>query len=353
LSKAPKRGSAPPRRQRRATLADIAVAAGVSVTTASNVANGRLEMMSAATRQRVESAMRRLKYRPDEGARSLRLAQKRTIGLIVVDDSPRFLADPMNTNIVAGFSNTLNVNGFGLVLTGLKLGALDDTHLIRRDQTDALCVIPSGSGANRRRLYQRLKETGRPVLIFQDKAPRSLSDAASVRQDDHKAGALIAERVIGRGARRLALLTPSQQWPAMIQREEGVRSVVAAHSDRVRCETVVCGSESVADTQQAIARYVDRDGLPDAFLGGNDQMAIAVLMWALDRHVSVPGDVRVTGFNGFEFAQYVRPRLTTVASPAYEMGKRGAALLLKRLSGTAFAETDLLFDVALQPGESD
>ena len=76
-------------------------------------------------------------------------------------------------------------------------------------------------------------------------------------------------------------------------------------------------------------------------------------MWALDRHVSVPGDLRVTGFNGFEFAQYVRPRLTTVVSPAYEMGKRGAALLLERLSGPAFAETDLLFEVTLQPGDSD
>ena len=93
-------------REARVTLADIAAAAGVSVTTASNVVNGRLEMMSGATRARVESAMRRLKYRPDEGARSLRLAQKRMIGLIVIDDSPRFLTDAMNTNIIAGFSNT-------------------------------------------------------------------------------------------------------------------------------------------------------------------------------------------------------------------------------------------------------
>jgi DNA-binding LacI/PurR family transcriptional regulator len=175
--------------KRRATLADIAAAAGVSVTTASNVANGRLEMMSGATRARVEHAMRLLKYRPDEGARSLRLAQKRTIGLIVVDDSPRFLTDAMNTNIIAGFSNTLSVNGFGLLMTGLRLSAIEETRLIRRDQTDALCVIPSGASADRRRLCLQLKETGQPILIFQDRAPAFLPDAASVRQNDHKAGA--------------------------------------------------------------------------------------------------------------------------------------------------------------------
>jgi LacI family transcriptional regulator len=353
LGKAVRGGSELSGAKRRATLADIAAAAGVSVTTASNVVNGRLEMMSGATRARVENALRVLKYRPDEGARSLRLAQKRTIGLIVVDDSPRFLTDAMNTNIIAGFSNALGVNGFGLLLTGLRPGAIEDTHLIRRDQTDALCVIPSGASADRRRLYLRLKETGQPILIFQDSAPGFMPDSASVRQNDRKAGALIAERVIARGGRRLALLTPSQQWPAMIERQAGIQSVVQDSDPRIRCEVVVCGSESVADTQQAIARYVDREGLPDAFIGGNDQMAIAALIWALDRHLSVPADLRVTGFNGFEFAQYVRPRLTTVVSPAYEMGKRGAALLLKRLSDSAFEQTDLLFDVSLRPGDSD
>ena len=157
--------------------------------------------------------------------------------------------------------------------TGVRHSPIEDTHLIRRGQTDALCVIPSGANADRRRLYLQLKETGLPILIFQDRLPSFTPDAASVRQDDRKAGALIADRVIARGARRLVLLTPSQQWPAMIERQEGVQSVIRACGESVRCEIVVCGSESVADTQQAIARHVDRGGLPDAFIGGNDQMA--------------------------------------------------------------------------------
>ena len=109
----------------------------------------------------------------------------------------------------------------------------------------------------------------------------------------------------------------------------------------------------MGDTQLAIGRYVDREGLPDVFMGGNDQMAIAALTWALDRHLAIPQDLKVTGFNGFDFAQYVRPRLTTIRSPAYEMGKQGAALLLKRLSKGAFDQSHLLLDVVLQPGDSD
>ena len=201
------------RKKARVTLAEIAAAAGVSVTTVSNVANGRLEMMSPSTRERVETVMRRLNYRPNEGARGLRLAQRRAIGLLMIDESPRFLADPMNTNIVAGLSNYLSVHGYVLLMAGISPGAIDQTPLIRRDQTDALCVIPSGSIAERRQLYQRLADADQPVLVFQDEVPSSLADALSLRQDDRRAGALIAERVIARGARHLALLTPSQRWP--------------------------------------------------------------------------------------------------------------------------------------------
>ena len=341
------------RKKARATLAEIAAAAEVSVTTVSNVANGRLETMSPATRERVEEVMRRLNYRPNEGARSLRLAQRRSIGLVMVDESPRFLADPMNTNIVAGLSNHLSVHGYVLLVAGISPAAIDDTPLIRRDQTDALCVIPSGTVAERRQLYRRLADADQPVLVFQDDVPDTLGDALSIRQDDRRAGEMIAERVIARGARHLALLTPSQRWPAMIERHAGIAAVVKAYGDDIRFDSVVCGSESFADTQTAITRYVDREKLPQAFLGGNDQMAIAAMMWALDRHLAIPADLRVTGFNGFDFAQYIRPRLTTVSSPAYEMGKHGAALLLRRLAEGAFEERSVMLDVTLRPGESD
>ena len=335
----------------RVTLRDIARKAGVSMTTVSNVVNGRLELMSEATRERVAAAVRELNYRPNAGARNLRLSQRGAIGLIVVDESPRFLADPMTSNILAGISNYLSVNGYGLLVTGIRRAALADLHLLRRDQTDGLCIMASGTVQERRALYRQLKDTGQPIVIFQDQAPDFMSDTLSVRQDDHKGGELLAERLIARGARRLALLVPAQSWPAMAERQSGVTAV--AERNGARLDTVTCGSEEIADTQMAIARYVERDGLPDALLGGNDQMGCAALTWAQDRNLAVPGDVRVTGFNDFAFADYVRPRLTSVASPAYEMGKQGAAMLLARLSEGRFTRREMLFDVTLVPGGSD
>lgn len=338
----------------RTTLAEIARAAGVSTTTVSNVVNGRLHLMSDETRRRIEKIIQRENYRPNEEARNLRLARRRTIGLIVVSDSPTFLADPMITNIVAGMSNHLGVNGYGLLITGIPHAAVESAQMIRRDQTDALCLFPSGPPSELGRLFSLLRPLNQPIVVFQDRVPVDLPDAVAVRQNDRRAGQLVAERLYARGARSIAFLTPAQRWSAMAERESGAREVADAKG--IDFESVITGSEGSADTRTAMERHADRSGLPDAVIGGNDQMAIAAMNWALDHNLRIPQDLRIAGFNGFDFATLARPELTTIASPAYDMGRCGAELLLRRLGrlkGACFEKRDVVFDVELRPGFSD
>lgn len=338
-------------RKARATLMEIAKAAGVSATTVSNVVNGRLHLMSDDTRRRVEKIIQQENYRPNEEARSLRLSQRRTIGLMVVGDSPTFLADPMITNIVAGMSNYLGVNGYGLLITGITHAAVESAQMLRRDQTDGICLFPSGPVSERRRLFNLMSQLGQPVAVFQDRVPDDLADAVAIRQDDRRAGRLVAERLFERGARRLAFVSPAQSWSAMVEREAGAREVAEARG--LSLDTVTSASEGVADTRTAIDRYSDRAGLPDAIIGGNDQMAIAAMNWALDRNLRIPQDLKVAGFNGFAFSELARPPLTTVLSPAYDIGLRGAELMVHRLKQGRFSGRDVVFDVELRPGGSD
>jgi LacI family transcriptional regulator len=338
-------------RKARATLMEIAKAAGVSATTVSNVVNGRLQLMSEDTRRRVERIIQQENYRPNEEARSLRLSQRRTIGLMVVGDSPTFLADPMITNIVAGMSNYLGVNGYGLLITGITHAAVESAQMMRRDQTDGICLFPSGPIGERRRLFNLLRQLGQPVVVFQDHVPDDLPDAVAIRQDDRRAGRLVAERLFERGARRIAFVSPAESWSAMVEREAGVREV--AKAKRLSLDTVISATEGVADTKTAIERYSERAGLPDAVIGGNDQMAIAAMNWALDRNLRVPHDLKVAGFNGFAFSDLARPPLTTVLSPAYDIGLRGAELMVRRLKQGRFGGRDVVFDVELRASGSD
>lgn len=345
-------GLASRRHHQRVTLHEIAHAAGVSPTTVSNVVNGKYDLMAAETRASIEQLIEKMNYRPHAAGRSLRLNRRYAVGLIVIDDSPAFLADPFNTNLVAGLSNHLNRNGYSLVINGLPASAIDDCVLLRKHDTDALCLVPSGDEAERRRVFDRLAGAQQPVLVFQLPPPATLDDAASVRQDDAAGGAAVAGRLLERGARRLIMLVPRRQWPAMAERERGIRAVLADRGD-VTFDLVECGSEGLIDTQKALAQRVVDHGYPDAVIGGNDQMGIAALKWAEAQGLAVPSDLMITGFNAFAFWQYSTPTLTTVRSSAYAMGERGAAMLLHRIENGAFPEREAILDVELAPGDSD
>ncbi len=318
----------------------------------SNVVNGKFEMMAAETRAQIERLISEMNYRPYAAGRRLRLNRNNAIGLLVIDASPAFLADPFNTNIIAGLSNHLNRNGFSLIVNGVAPGRLADAVLLGKHDTDALCVIPSGSPRERAAALAALADARQPVLVVQDRPPRSLADAASIRQDDAAGGRLIAGRLLERGARRLVLLVPRQQWPAMAERQRGVAAAVAA-APGAALEVVRTAGEGIEDTQAALAAWVAANGLPDAVLGGNDQMGIAALLWLQARGHQVPAEVKVTGFNGFAFRRYASPTLTSIHSPALALGERAGALLLERVASGAFGMAEVVLPVELLAGDSD
>jgi LacI family transcriptional regulator len=87
-------------------------------------------------------------------------------------------------------------------------------------------------------------------------------------------------------------------------------------------------------------------------MAGNDRMASSALLELRNRGVKIPGQVMVTGFNGFPPRDLVEPLLTTVASSAYEMGERGADAMLNRLTSGRFDRTEVLLPVRFLPGDS-
>lgn len=120
------------------------------------------------------------------------------------------------------------------------------------------------------------------------------------------------------------MLLPSVSWAAMERREAGVRSVLSTMARPPAFHVVRCGDEGFDDTQAAFALHVEMHGLPDVVIGGNDRMAIAAMKFIQTLGRAVPADVRVTGFNGFDFWRYASPELTTVFSPAFQLGAESA-----------------------------
>jgi DNA-binding LacI/PurR family transcriptional regulator len=336
--------------KQRATIKDVARAAEVSPMTVSNVLNGRTQFVSAATRKRVEREIERLNYRRSTNARNLRVAEQRSIGMVIVDESPTFLADFFSCQVVAGLANTLNRADYTLTIHGVPSAALAQSMIIRNYEVAGFCAMISGPAEQRRAVIDRLVALEQPLVLFQQPAEAEMADVCAVRQDDRGGGRLIGDHLLARRAADLLMLTPRQIWPAVENRINGIRDSIAAAGGDAKLTLLPADSESFADVQTALAAYLETHSLPDAVVGANDQIAVAAMLLLNDRGVRVPDEVRIIGFNGFEAHRYLRPRLTTVLSPAYELGEQAGDVMLERLRNGRFAERERLLPVVFEQG---
>ncbi len=318
----------------RPTIVGVAARAGVSTATVSKVVNGIKIGVSAETRDRVNAAIAELGYRPNRTGRSLRQRRRWAVGLAIVDPSPRFLADPFTTNLVAGLSNHLSANGFGLLLHGVSPGTLAGSLLIREAEVDALCLNLSGSRAEREAAVALAAGLGQPLVVIQDKPVPNCPDAIFIRQDDEAGAAALAEMLLARAPKRAMMVITDVAWPAVEHRIAGVSRVFSREG--VPLDIVACDETRSEAISAAIQAYLATHGAPDLIVGQNDQIAIIAIQVLAQHGYSVPADVGVSGFNAFPFTGLAIPALTTVRSRAYELGEHAAAAVLDRLETGRF-----------------
>jgi LacI family transcriptional regulator len=334
----------------RPTLHTVAGVAGVSIATVSKVVNGIAVGVSDATRAKVLEAIAALGYRPNRLGRNLRRLSHATIAMAVVDPSPTFLADPFITNLVAGLANVLSRRDFGLLVQGVQPGALRQSRLARELEVDGMCVLLSGDEAVRFDHLGVLAGLGAPVIAFQEPQLPAIADVCSVRQDDRGGAAEIARRLLDRGARDVVMFVPEVWWPATTERIAGLAAALEAAGATLA--VVGCDETRVETIARAVEERLERAGLPEAVVGQNDQIALAAMQVLKARGASVPGDVAVYGFNAFPFSQFADPQLTTVRSPAYQLGETGGELLLERIATGRFRTRERVLPVSFLPGQS-
>ena len=188
-----RRKLAPP--SKRVTLRDVARAAKVSVMTVSNVVSGQANVVRPETRRRVEEAITRLKYRPNLSARSLRLSQAHSVGILIADNDPAYLSDPFISRLVSGLSNFLSSLDYTLDVQGVTPERFENAAILRKAGNDALCAILCGPRPLRLQHLGRLKNLDQPVVVLQEKFDSPSKNVVIVRQDDFAGGEMIGSHL--------------------------------------------------------------------------------------------------------------------------------------------------------------
>lgn len=309
----------------RATIEEVASAAGVSRSTVSRVVNGSTAVSPEALLA-VQQAIEELSYVPNRAARSLASKQTHAIALIVPEDTTRFFGDPFFAAIVAGITGALRGSDYLLNL----LIASDDpgdkmTSFVRNGGVDgALIVSHHTSDAFIDRVADAVPVVwgGRPVRI---RAGDYVVDV------DNVAGARTATaHLIETGRTRIATISGPLTMVSSVDRVQGFRGALADAGLLPFAEEA--GDYSEASGADA-ARRILAAGLPDAIFVASDLMARGALTALRAAGIRVPDDVALVGFDDSSVALSTDPELTTMRQPMYAQGEAMAGVLLSRLAG--------------------
>jgi DNA-binding LacI/PurR family transcriptional regulator len=310
---------------RRVTMRDVAAHAGVSVQTVSNVVNGRSRRTSEQTRERVAAAMDTLGYSVDATARGLRSARTRALGFLLLDDDPRYLADPMTDMVIAGAGDVARERGYGLLIQSGEDGLL--RPLLER-RVDGAIMYLSGDPARRAAHARRLEALGHPAALFGDAPSASLPSVTAANRDGARR---LAEHLLDAGHTRIAFVAARTSWYMIEERVAGYRAALAARG--VAPLERFHGPWSAEAGEAMAADLLAAPEPPTAIMAANDLLALGVMRCARRRGLRIPEDLAVSGFNDFDFSAFVDPPLTTISLPVYAMGRAAATLVIDRLDG--------------------
>ncbi|MEV0230537.1 LacI family DNA-binding transcriptional regulator [Nonomuraea sp. NPDC050786] len=298
-------------------MKDVASAAGVALKTVSRVVNGE-PGVHPATAERVRAAIDRLGYRRNESARVLRRGRTATVGLVIED-----VADPF----YAGLSRAVEdvVIGHGCLLLSGSSGEepgrereLVETFCARR--VDGLIVVPAGEDHT----YLRPElEAGTPV-VFADRPPGAGIDVDTVLADNAGGAGEAIRHLMGHGHRRIAFLGDDPGIFTAAERLKGYREALGGLFDE---RLVSMRPPSLEAVRADLARMLALDDPPSALFTGNGRYTVTALR-ALDGR-----RMALVGFDDFELADLLTPRVSVVAQDPAWMGRVAAELLFRRLRG--------------------
>jgi len=306
---------------------DVAVAAGVSVGTVSNVLN-QPDRVSARTAERVQQAIRELGFVRNDAARQLRAGRSRSIGLVVPD-----IGNPFFAEVARGAEDRAAEAGMTVLLGNSdESDVRQEAHLelFQEQRVNGVLLTPASDDLSSLR---RFTDAGMPVVLVDHEVDEG--EIPSVSVDDVEGGRLAVRHLLDGGRRRIAYVSGPRSVRQVAERLEGAQAAIAEVAGAT-LEVIEQASLTVLQGRaagEALAARAEQDR-PDAVFAANDLLAVGLLQaFSFAAGVRVPEDIAMVGYDDIDFASATVVPLSSVRQPARLLGRTGVELLLKELDG--------------------
>jgi LacI family transcriptional regulator len=307
------------------TIYDVAREANVSMATVSRVVNGNPNV-KPATRKKVMEVIDRLGYRPNAVARGLASKKTTTVGVIIPDISSPFFAE-----LARGIEDIATMYKYNIILSNSDQNLEKELHLLNTmlgKQVDGIVFMGGNIQAEH---VEEFKKS--PVPIVLAGSIEESGEIPSVNIDYEQASFDAVSTFIEKGHKEIAFVVGPHHEP--INRDKKLEGYKQALNDaglEYKEELVVEGDYTYDSGLEAIERILELDAKPTAILVGSDEMALGVVHGAFDRGYSVPDDFEVISSDNTRLTLMVRPQLTTIVQPLYDIGAVAMRLLTKYMN---------------------
>lgn len=323
-------------REQRVTIRAVAEAAGVSISTVSNVLSGRHEQMAAETLQRVQETIERLNYQPNQVARSLVTRRSGAIGLIV-GDATNSLYQP----VTIGAEEACREAGYGLLLANASDPDSERRvlALMQAKQVDAVVVFGISYAAVESGHLYAAQAAGMPVVALNRDLPDD-APLSAVWFDNRAGGEMATRRLLDLGHRRIAHIAGPANRLTGLQRRAGYEWALRAAGVEPEPALIAIGDYSFASGEQVMADLWQER--PTAVFVAGDVMALGALRAIHRLGLRVPDDLSLVAFGNPDAVRYATPAITTVDLPVATAGHVAVELAVRRIDQPGAKEVRLL-----------
>ena len=313
-----------------ATMKDVARLAGVSTSTVSHVIN-KNRFVSDAIADKVNAAVEQLNYAPSALARSLKLNQTRTIGMLLTASSNPFYAE-----VVRGVERSCYERGYSLILCNTdgdaeRMNRSLETLLQKR--VDGLLLMCT---ENHRPSKDAISRYPSLPIVMMDWSP--FDGANDVIQDNALLGGEMAtEYLILQGYRKIACITGPLDKTTAQERLNGYRQAMNKAGLVISPGYEVSGDFEFEGGVPAMEKLLSLPEPPHAVFAGNDAMAVGALRALHEKQIDVPKEMALISFDDTSITHYTYPTLTSIHVPTDQMAAMGLELLGRRLQNPDLA----------------
>ena len=305
------------------TLKDIAQVAGVSAMTVSKALNGK-PGVSEDRRREICDIAERMNYAPNLIAKSLRVDETKTIGVVLSDTSEMVIS-----KVLRGIQDGATNHGYSIIIANTDHQPERELQSIRTllsKQIDGLILVAPTLYTNEHIAF--LKSFGIPFIFLMRKNDHSEID--TVINDNYLGGYQSIAHLVSEGCRSFQILSLSNSQSSQ-EREKGYRQAFSDFKIPASPNQFHAVTPFVEAGYNAAKQLLAQGVRFDALVCGCDTVAIGAMDALLEAGVKIPSSVRLIGYDGIDLARYLRIPLSSMAQPLYAIGLNGIEILLDRI----------------------